>query len=140
MSEPVNEEAPPTFMFAIALTVIAALLMTASSLRLLGVWSIDTITVLLLRAAVLVVLLIGIRMLIGKEAQSVRTVLIGLGALWISALLEGLLMWGDIDWFFRRLVDEAAFGALAGALLLSIPVAILLHVRPTQEHLSGPKS
>lgn len=70
MSRPIEaEESSPTYLFAIALSIIAGVLLLVGSLRLVGVW------------------------------------------------------------------DGAVFGALAGALILSVPVAVLLFVGPTRDHL-----
>lgn len=124
--QPGPGEPPLSYTFAVALTVVTAVLLLFASTQLLGVWTGEVVVVLLVRLGSLLGLALGGWLLAQRRPRSVRMLAVAVGFMWLSVLLEGVLVWGDLGWFVETLTSEPVYTALVAALLLSLGVLALL--------------
>lgn len=125
-------EPPQTYTFAVALSVVLAIMLLFAILGQVGIWHAEVLVIVLIRIGCLVGIGLGIRKLIAKKQAALFTIGTAVFFLWLSVLVEGGIVWGDTLWFLGKLADEPLYGALVAALLLSIAVVVLMVVRPTR--------
>lgn len=127
-----SAEPPQTYTFAVALSVVLAVMLFFAILPQIGIWQAEVVVIMLIRIGCLVGLGLGIRKLIAKKQAALFTIGAAVVFLWLSVLVEGGILWGDTLWFLGKLAEEPLYGALVAALLLSIGVIVLMLVRPTR--------
>lgn len=119
---------PQSTLFAVALTGLTELLLVIGTVPLLGHGAAEVVLVLLTRLACLLLLGLAGVWLLTREPRAVRTLYLALAVLWLSVLLEGLLVWRDLAWYLDSLADDPYAGTLVGCLLLSAVLVVLTQV------------